>query len=249
MKILTEPKLALLIFMNLKVKPSPFLKGFFVSILVMSFFWLVVFIVSFPYIYEGKKANGSTFSTDQFEQDKTITFERKKTFEELSPDGEKKIIRYESDYLPELFSNDYKTYLNNKVIIALVENVNYEWARESYILVGEERTDNPHWLGNKFIFFSAHCGSSCQRWDLLDIETGQRRTAILANIPRSNDEFEFRWSDWFDGFYAFDDILYNPHAEMIDNFPYLIFDSKNTQGVENGQKKFLFKGDALILKP
>lgn len=222
------------------------MKGFLLSMFVVSCFWVILFVISFPYLYEERLANENTYDVDEFEQDEIQTFERKNTFEEVSPDGEKKIIRYELNYLPRLFSDNYKTYLNNKIIISLIENVTSKWERETYIVVDEERIGDPHWLGNKFIFFSAHCGSSCQRWDLLDIETGQRRTAVLSNLPKIDGEFEFRWSDWFGGFHIFDEVLYNLHVEMIGNKPYLIFDSKNTQGVENGQKKFLFTGDSLI---
>jgi len=234
--------------MNLRVKLSPFLKGFLLSIFVASCFWLAIFIVFFPYLYEEKANNENSYSTCKSEQKNSETLNRENTYEELSPDGNRKVIRYKLNYQSELFSKSHTTYLDNNVILAVVENIG-DVERERFLFTGEERTSDPHWLGNKYLFFKVHCGSSCQGLVLLDTENRQIWKGALSYYAGKSERSKTRFSGWFDQSFEFEGSVDQIHADMVDNKPYLIFDMKNEQGVESGQKIFLFTGNKLILEP
>jgi len=232
--------------MNLRVKPSPFLKGFLLSMFMASCFWLAIFIVSFPYLYEEKKTNDSSFFTDEPKQENDETLNKENTYEELSPNRERKVIRYKLNYFSELFSKSYTTYLDNNVILAVVENIG-DAERERFLFTGEERTGDPHWLGNKHLFFKAYCGTSCQGLILLDTENRQIWKGVLGYHVGKGERLKTRFGGWFDQNFEIDGSVDQIHADIIDNKPYLIFDMKNEQGVESGQKRFLFTGSELIL--
>lgn len=178
------------------------------------------------------------------DQNKSI---RKKAYEELSPDGSKKITRYKLNDTSDLFANKYTTYLDNNVIIAVTNNLG-STEREYYIFIGEERTGEPHWLGNNYVFFTNHCGSSCQGLTLLDVRTGQRWQAVLSYLSNNNRSSETYFHDWFDKNFQFKGLVQKIHGLMENNQPYLIFDMENDKGVESGEKRFLFTGNSLILK-
>lgn len=233
--------------MSLRVKLSPFLKGFSLAIFIASCFWLAIFIVSFPYLYKERRNNENPHFTCESEKKKSEALSRENTYEELSPNRDRKVIRYKLNYQPQLFSSRYATYFDNNVILAVVENIG-DVERERFLFTGEERTSDPHWLGNKYLFFKVHCGSSCQGLVLLDTENRQIWKGVLSYYAGKDESQKTRFSGWFDQNFEFDGSVNQIHANMVDNKPYLIFDMKNEQGVESGQRSFLFTGSKLILE-
>lgn len=233
--------------MNLKVKLPPFLKGFLVSAVIVTFLCFAGFVLIFPDLYEEKKSNENSYHTDEFRQEFPKVASREHTFEETSPDKGKKIVRYRLGYQPELFSENQTTYYNNNIIISVIYHFD-DVDREYFLFTGEDRTGYPHWLGNMYVFFTAYCGTSCQSLILLDTKTKQVRKSVLSYTSRENEKQNTHFDDWFNQEFKFNGFVNKIHAEVIDNQPYLIFDMVNDIGVESGQKKFLFTGDALILE-
>ncbi|MDP4011241.1 MAG: hypothetical protein Q8P72_03365 [Candidatus Roizmanbacteria bacterium] len=166
------------------------------------------------------------------------------THQEISPDGQKKIVRYELGYIPQLFASNYVTYLDNKIIIAVTNNVG-DSEREYYTFIGEARTGYPHWLGNNYVFFTSYCGTSCQGLMLLDVRSGQRWSAILTFLSNENGSRRTHFRDWFDKSFEFPGFAKKIHGEMKNNKPYLVFDIENEKAVEIGQKRLLFTGNVL----
>ena len=166
------------------------------------------------------------------------------THEEISPDGQKKIVRYELSYIPQLFASNYITYLDNKIIVAVTNNIG-DSEREYYTFIGEARTGYPHWLGNNYVFFTSYCGTSCQGLMLLDIRSGQRWSAVLSFLINEDGSRGTHFRDWFDKSFEFLGFAKKIHGEMKNNKPYLVFDMENEKAVEIGQKRFLFTGNVL----
>lgn len=172
---------------------------------------------------------------------------RKETYQELSPDKSKKISRYEISNDPSLFDSSYVTYLDNNIIIA-VTNKFEEISREYYLFIGEYRTGEPHWLGNSYVFFTSHCGSSCQGLSLLDVRTGQRWFAVLSSLTFYRDKPTTNFHDWFEQDFDFIGTIKKIRGVFENNRPYLIFDMENDKGVESGEQRLLFTGSSLILE-
>ncbi len=233
--------------MNLRVKFPPFLKSLLLPTFLTSCFWLLILIILFSYLDKGKETNENSYFNNGPTQNNYEALDRKNTYEELSPNGNRKVIRYKLNYHSELFSENYTTYLNNNVILAVVEK-NGDTERENFLFVGEERTGDPHWLGNKYLFFKAYCGTSCQGLVLLDTENNQVWKGALGYFSGKDEKPRTSFSGWFDQDFRFEDSVSQIHAAIIDNKPYLIFDMENGQGVESGQKRFLFTGNKLILE-
>lgn len=244
----TEQKLELPIFMNLKVKKSPFSGKVLLTAVLVSCFWLVFFFVVLL-LNKRKEVTSSTPDLPYHEEVNQLetTAIRRHTFEELSPDNQKKVTRYETSYQQELFSGNYTTYLDNKVIIAITNNSG-DAEREYYVFTGEERTGDPHWLGNQYVFFTTYCGTACQKLILLDVHSRQIREAMISYWSKENNKQKTYFNTWFDQGYEFFGLVDRVYAQMIENRPYLIFDISNDYGVESGQKKFLFTGESLILQ-
>lgn len=191
--------------------------------------------------------NENSYLTCESEKKNEETISRENTYEELSPNRDRKVVRYKLNYQPELFSKSYTTYFDNNVILAVVENIG-DVERERFLFTGEERTSDPHWLGNKYLFFKAYCGSSCQGLILLDVENRQIWKGVLSYYAGKSERPKTRFSGWFDQDFEFEGSINKIHADVVDNKPYLIFDMKNEQGVQSGQKRFLFTGSKLILE-
>lgn len=221
------------------------------TIALVSVFWLVIFFSLLSLINNKQRidSNISTSSVEEnFNQSKPELL-RERTFEELSPDGQKKIVRYKVSYQPQLFSNNHTTYLNNEIIVAVINDIqDGDNGREYYLFNGEERTGDPHWLGNRYVFFTAYCGTSCQGLILLDTQSKQIWKGVHSNRAWQNEKPQTHFSDWFDEEFEFPGLIDKIHAEMINNKPYLIFDMINDKEVESGQKRFLFTGNSLILE-
>jgi len=171
---------------------------------------------------------------------------RRTTYEEMSPDGEKKIIRYEIPYNSEFYSDNYNdyNYFNNNIIIAIITNIGTT-DNEHYLFTGNYNTGFPHWLGNNYVFFTTHCGSSCQGLMLLDTKLGQRWLGGLSSLTNSNSAGDTYFHDWFGQNFSLGGGVIQISGKLENNKPYLIFDMGNEKGVESGQKRFLFTGDTL----
>lgn len=234
--------------MNLKVKLPTFSKKFLVAIILVNFFWVIFLYVILSLdrkekIISNISEASNNITLNQVEQASI----RENTFEELSPDGQKRIIRYEVNYLPKLFSENYTTYLDNKIVIAVINNIG-DVEREYFVFNGEERTGDPHWLGNRYVFFTAYCGTACQRLTLLDTQSKQTWEAMISYWSRENDKQKTHFRNWFGQGFEFFGFIDKIYAEMDNNKPYLVFDISNDSGVESGQKRFLFTGDSLTLQ-
>lgn len=181
----------------------------------------------------------------------TSTFQpqpiRTETFQELSPDGSSTIYRYKLSNTANLFGNIFTTYLDNNIIISRVENFD-DLQREYYIFIGEERTGNPHWLGNNHVFFTSYCGSACQGLILLDVKTGQRWQGVLSSLPNSQSQMFTYFTDWFDQKFRFSGLVESMRGELKNNQPFLVFETINDVGVESGEKRFLFTGSSLVIQ-
>jgi len=222
--------------MNLKIKLPGFAKGFITAAFAVSFIWFVLL---------------STVNLQRSKEKREVLnwpgteMQRRITFQEISPDNQKKAVRYELSYQPQLFSDSHTTYLDNKVIISVISNLG-DVEREHYLFVGEERTGNPYWLSSNYVFFTAHCGSSCRGLTLLDARSGQRQSATLSFVFNKDGGWKTHFRDWFDRDFEFEGFVREASGEMINNKPYLIFDMENEKGVEAGQVRLLFTGKSLI---
>lgn len=232
--------------MNLRIKPSRFIKWSTVIIVCLLFVFIGLLVINNLEAIEGDQPKIPPRNDSENPQHQTPPT-RRKTYEELSLDGSKKITSYELGFNPSLFANNYTTYLDNNVIIA-VTNIFPDVEREYYIFIGEDRTGAPHWINNNYVFFTHHCGSSCQGLTLLDVRTGQRWLAVLSFLSNKDGYLETHFHDWFDKDFKFNGSIQKIHGVMEDNLPYLIFDMENEKGVEIGEKRFLFTGNSLILK-
>lgn len=168
---------------------------------------------------------------------------RELNYEETSPNGQNRIIRYKiEDYRENLYSN-YHGYLDSNVLIALSS---LEEEREKYIFVGGERTGDPHWLGNDYIFFTTNCGTSCQGLYLVDTRSKESRLAMISFVFEGN-----RWvtyfHDWFDRKFVFEGLLDDIKSETGGAGSVLIFSMKDDQRNFLGERKMLFMGNSLKL--
>lgn len=228
--------------MNLKDKIFHFVRESRAVVAVIAI--LLLASIALIYLWEIKSSDITLSNSCENTGNKEAT-RREKTNEELSPDGSKKVTRYEVSYSPDLFDNNHTTYLDNKVIIAVTRDVgNAE--REYYIFTGEERTNDPHWLGSNHVFFKSYCGSSCQGLTLVDINTRQKWQGVISYLPYEESKTHF--SGWFDESFELEGSIDEVYAILEDNKPYLVFDLINENRVESGQKRFLFTGKSLDLE-
>lgn len=216
-----------------------------IAVIIVCILSLVSLMIFFLYVgwWDMRK-------TEEIDTDAIISvsshpeLERISTHEEMSPDRQKNIVRYELNEFLQLFGNSYTTYIDNKIIIAVINNLgNVE--REYYLFIGEERTGDPHWLGNNYVFFTSYCGTACRGLMLLDVRSGQRWTGVLSYLNVEHGNRKTLFHDWFDKDFEFPGFIKKIHGKFEENIPYLVFDLENEKGVEIGQKRFLFTGYAL----
>jgi hypothetical protein len=166
---------------------------------------------------------------------------REPDYEETSPDRQNRIIRYKiKDYNENLYSN-YHGYLDSNVLIALAS---LEEEREKYIFVGEERTGDPHWLGNDYIFFTTYCGTSCQGIYLIDTRNKESELGVISYLFEG-ERWVTHFRDWFGGEFVFEGLLDEVRSEMNGLSPVLIFNMKDDRGNFLGERKMLFMGKSL----
>lgn len=217
--------------MNLKNESLP------VWILIFTSAILVLVIVLQFYSNETHGLNNRV-STDK-DQDNQLR--KTLTYRENSLDGTKQIIRYSFNNHPELFT-DYKDYLNNNVFIALKDLADN---KESYVFIGEERTNNPHWLGNEHIFFTTYCGTACKGIYLVNILNKDTELGIFSYIYSDQKNVQVtHFKDWFNNSFEFPGWVKNIHSSYFDNKVYLIFEMWNNNKYMGG-KRFIFTGSSL----
>lgn len=165
-------------------------------------------------------------------------------YKELSPDKSQEIIVYKLKFDPALYNDYYRDYFPNNTVIA-VRNIKTQ--DEDYLFTGEERTGNPHWLGNNNVFFTAYCGTSCQGIYLIDVRDKETYTGVLSYI--SSDKkgaWQTHFKDWFGQEFVFAGLVDKIRSEMIDSDIYLIFKMQDDEGNSVGEKRFLFTGKKLV---
>lgn len=165
-------------------------------------------------------------------------------YEEYSPDQSKKVILYQTKYDP-AFYNDYdKDFFLNNTIIAVVDLEN---SQERDIFIDEERTGNPHWLGNEYVFFTTYCGTACKGIYLSNVDNKELRLGVWGyTFSESKNEWIMHFKDWFNFEHEFEGGVDEVISETLGDKTYLIFRRKNYQGNALPEKRFLFTGDKLI---
>lgn len=164
-------------------------------------------------------------------------------YEELSPDQSRKAVLYKMLFDSNLYNGYYNDYFYNKMIVAAVD---IEGQREYYVFTGEERTGNPHWLGNNYVFFTTYCGTACKGLYLIDIRNKETLLTTLSYIfSYEKGAYDTHLRDWFGQEFVFEGIVEEIRSETVGDNVYLIFKMKNNQGHYLYEKQFLFTGNSL----
>ena len=164
-------------------------------------------------------------------------------YKELSPDEAKEAIVYKIKFDPTLYENYYQDYFPNNTIIAVKET---KTGRVDYVFTGEERTGNPHWLGNSHIFFTTYCGTACQGIYLVNVQNKETRLGVLGYTFSEEGLWQTHFKDWFGEEFVFKGMVDKIESEIRKNNSYLIFKMQDGEGDFLGQKRFLFTGKKLI---
>lgn len=163
--------------------------------------------------------------------------------EEFSPNQLKKVVVYKMTFDPELYNDYYEDYFYNRKIIAVRD---IKSRREEYIFTGEERTGDPHWLGNNYVFFTTYCGTACRGLYLVDTRNKETWLAVLDHtFSYKKDVYDTHFKDWFGQEFVSEGLIDEIKSEMVDDKAYLIFKMKNNQGDFTYEKRFLFTGGEL----
>lgn len=164
-------------------------------------------------------------------------------YEEFSPDRSKKIIRYKMAFNRNLHSGYYNDYFYNNVVVAVVDIENQ---REHYVFTGEERTGDPHWLGNNYVFFTSYCGTACKGVYLVDIRDKETQLAGWDYVfSKGKNNWETHFTDWFDQDFSFGGLVDDLKSEVVGGDVYLVFKMENDEGHFLYDKRFLFTGEEL----
>lgn len=166
---------------------------------------------------------------------------RKADYEEFSPDQKQKITRYQVKYDENLFG-DYHGYLDSMVFISLT---NVDEGREKYIFVGEEKTGDPHWLNNEYIFFTSYCGTSCQGLYLVDVGNKESELAVISYVFNGDGPWITHFRDWFGGEFVFKGLVGDIASLTVGDKSYLIFEMKDENKNPLGEERLLFMGKSL----
>lgn len=164
--------------------------------------------------------------------------------EKTSPDGLYKMVLYKRSFGQRVHNEYYRKYFESDIAISVVNNMS---KREQYVYIGNEMSE-PDWLGNKDIFFTSSCGSSCQFIHIVNILEKDKRFIGLIYPVSVNDDFSGTiFKDWFDKEVIFEGLVKGITSEIILNKVYLVFNIKNNQEGYIVKKRFLFVGDRLEL--
>lgn len=199
-------------------------------------------VIGIIFIIWRKAVEPSKFKGTVFQSEKQPEELRKVLrYAEVSPDKLKNIFIYKFTFNKGLFK-DYNSYLESQNIIALED---IETKHEQYLFIGEERTGDPHWLGNDYIFFTTKCGTECQGLYLLDTRDKESRLSVLSYLFEKK-FWETVFKDWFNQEFRFPGLVQAIKSETVNDKSYLIFQLIGDKEISLGEKRFLFTGDSLI---
>lgn len=172
---------------------------------------------------------------------------RRELFNTFSPEGDKRIIKYEMYYQDNLFPYDYG-YLNGKNFLA-VQKTDIGQKSEQYLYVGQENIRDPRWLGNNHVFFTADCGTNCETIYLLDVNTKELLVGTISSVvDTSYKQWKTVFKDWYGGEHIFKGNVNVIRSEDIDGEVHLIFEFGDGWGGEVKEVRLLFTEDSLILE-
>lgn len=171
---------------------------------------------------------------------------RRELFDTLSPEGDKRVIKYEMYYRDNLFPYDY-SYLHGKNFLA-VQKTDVGQESEQYLYVGQEDIRDPQWLGNNHILFTNSCGTNCETIYLLDVNTKELLVGTISSvIDTSYKQWQTIFQDWYGVEYTFNGSANVIRSENTNGEALLIFEFGDGWGGEVKKVQFLFTGDSLIL--
>lgn len=101
-------------------------------------------------------------------------------------------------------------------------------------------TSDLHWLGENYLFFLRHCGTSCQGITLLDVGTGETTNATLSYSSYTDQSASTHFEDWFGQEYQMDGFVREVTSQTIDSNRYLVFVLEDEAGKYVGSKSVLF---------
>ncbi len=143
-----------------------------------------------------------------------------------------------------LHNGYYAAYFYNYIVVA---SVDIENQREYYVFTGEERTGDPHWLGNNYVFFTTYCGTACKGLYLVDTRDKETWLAVWGYLfSEEEDIWETHFTDWFDQKFSFDGLVDELKSETFGDEVYLIFKMKDDEGNFLYNKRFLFTEGGLV---
>lgn len=143
----------------------------------------------------------------------------------------------------QLYNDYYNDFFLNQKIISVQD---IKTSREYYVFTGEERTGDPHWLGNDYIFFTTYCGTSCQGIYLIDTRNKESELGVTSYLFEG-ERWVTHFRDWFGGEFVFEGLLNEVKSEISGAGPVLIFDMTDDKRNFLGEKKLLFTGNSLKL--
>jgi len=101
-------------------------------------------------------------------------------------------------------------------------------------------TSDLHWLGENYLFFLRHCGTSCQGITLLDVGTGETRNATLSYSSFTDQPAFTHFKDWLGQEYRMDGFLREVTSQTINSDPHLVFVLEDVAGKYLGSKSIPF---------
>lgn len=172
---------------------------------------------------------------------------RTKKYESLSPSRDKVIIEYEMLNRDNFYLFD-ETYLGGKTVIA-VQVANLGQASERYVYIGGDNIRDPQWLGDNHVFFSTGCGTNCETFYLLDVNSKELRVGTINSIvDTSYNRWRTAFRDCYGVQFVFSGEVNTIRSEVKDDKSYLVFELGNGQSDHPEERRFLFTGNALILE-
>ena len=233
-------------------KQSGFFKGF---IIASGLFWIVGLLylnnfrntnldITAPSLSPSTSATPITRKPD----DKKIDLEMKhgQSFEELSPVKTETVLAYDQEYDTSFFDEYSAIAADNVVMIVRSENDR----KKKIVYTGDEWhwEGDPHWLGNEHIFFTGHCGTSCQGLYLVNVNNKKTLLGVITYMFTEDGNQYTVFKDWFGAVFELPGFVKTMRAEMESNKPFLIFESEGENNEPLGEKRFLFTGNSLVLK-
>ena len=164
-------------------------------------------------------------------------------YEEISPDNLQKAIEYKMSFDPQLYDDYYNDFFLNQKIIS-VKNIRTD--KEDYVFTGEDRTGDPHWLGNDKIFFTTYCGTACQGLYLVDTGNKESELAVISYVFDGDGPWMTHFKDWFGEEFLFKGLVDEITSMTAGDKSYLIFKMKDVNKNPLAEERFLFMGKSLI---